>query len=57
VLFEYGDVVAVAGEEVAEHHSGGTPAYDAAASLYGFVGGRSHSGARVAIVRRCVKRE
>ena len=33
VLFEDGDVVAVAGEEVAKHHAGGATAYDAATGL------------------------
>ena len=42
VFLEDGDLMSIAGEEIAEHHSGGTPAYDAAASLCGFGGGRSH---------------
>ena len=33
VFFEDGDVVAVAGEEIAEHHAGGASTYDAAAGF------------------------
>jgi len=39
VLFEHGDVVAVAGEEIGEHHASGASAYDAAGGLERWRGG------------------
>ena len=39
VFFEDGDVVAVAGEEVGEHHASGASAYDAAGGLECWRGG------------------
>ena len=49
VLFEDGDVVAVTGEEISEHHAGGASAYDAAGGLECWRGS-GHSALRVARV-------